>query len=305
VQEDFANLPAASGWAVFGDTNLFQWNPTAANVSVTWDSARSNSYFYRSLGTILAKDDDFLIAFDLRLLDITTTTKPGPFQIAVGLIGFSDATRSGFWRGSGVNTTHGPRNIFEFDYFPAGYYPGYGSVVPSASPTLVSIDNGFASGFDFLELTNGQLYHIEMAYTASDSLFHTTLSCEGVVLGPLGDVSLGGDFTDFRLDTVAICSYSDAGDDYDSVLAHGTIDNLVVRLPAPPIQNLAGGFSNGVWQVQFASRSNWVYTVDRTTDLQTWDTVSGVLSGDGARLRFQDPQPADPAGFYRVSARRQ
>ena len=44
-----------------------------------------------------------------------------------------------------------------------------------------------------------------------------------------------GPITDFRLDTIAVSSYSAAGDTFgDSLLAHGTVDNLVVTLPAAP-----------------------------------------------------------------------
>lgn len=37
--EDFSNNPAANGWRVFGDPNLFHWNATNENLEVTWDLA--------------------------------------------------------------------------------------------------------------------------------------------------------------------------------------------------------------------------------------------------------------------------
>jgi hypothetical protein len=304
LQQDFSANPASAGWNVWGETNLFTWDFAQGKLSVTWDSSRTNSYFYHPLGTVLARDDDFSLAFDLRLQDITTTTKPGPFQIAVGLINFSDATRSDFWRGSGVNAVHGPRNIFEVDYFPAGYFPGYGDVAASISPTLVSMNNGFASGFSLLQLTNNQDYHFELAYTASNTTLRMTLSSGGIPLGPFDDVQLGAEFTDFRLDTAAICSYSDTGDDFDSVLAHGTIDNLEVRMPSLPVQNLTGSPSNGVWVIQFTNRTNWVYTIEKTTDLQSWVPASAALNGNGSTLTFQDPNPLAAAAFYRVRGQR-
>ena len=63
----------------------------------------------------------------------------------------------------------------------------------------------------------------------------------------------------FRVDTFSISSYSSAGDDYDSVLAHGTVDNLVVTAQLLPIAQFAGGVgTNGLWQAQFFSHSNWL-----------------------------------------------
>ena len=59
LTEDFSSNPFLHGWKVSGDTNLFQWNSTDQNLSVTWDSAQGNSYFYYPLGTVLARGSDF------------------------------------------------------------------------------------------------------------------------------------------------------------------------------------------------------------------------------------------------------
>src|SRR2546423_13545969 len=82
LQEDFSNNPAAHGWKKSGDPALFQWNTTDQNLGITWDSSRSNSYYYLPLGTVLAREDDFRLAFDLRLNDFTAggdPQKPNPF----------------------------------------------------------------------------------------------------------------------------------------------------------------------------------------------------------------------------------
>ena len=52
----------------------------------------------------------------------------------------------------------------------------------------------------------------------------------------------------------------------DSVLAHGTVGNLAFASPLPvdKITNLAAG------QVQFASDTNWLYTLEQSADFQTW-----------------------------------
>ena len=70
----------------------------------------------------------------------------------------------------------------------------------------------------------------------------------------------------------------------------------------PPIQNFTGGFTNSVWQTQFRSRSNWVYTLQRTVDLSSWTNISGTVSGNATNLYFQDPTPPAGAAFYRINA---
>jgi len=303
LSENFATDPAPKGWHVFGDADLFSWDNAAGNLAMTWDSSASNSFYFHALGTVLARDDDFSLAFDLQLQDITTPTKAGPFEIAVGLINLQSATRSDYWRGSGVDPVHGPRSVFEFDYFTSGYYTNFGDVLPSISPTIVSSNNAFASGFDLVELTNGVTYHIEMVYRASNATMRTTVTTDGVAIASFGDVVLGAGFDDFRLDTLAICSYSDAGDDYDSVLAHGTIDNMVVTMPPRPIGVLSGQISGGQYVLQFESRTNWVYEVQRSSDLQSWVAIGAPFPGSGAQATVYDPL-AGSAAFYRVNASR-
>src|SRR2546423_12403579 len=89
ISEDFASDPLARGWASQGDGSLFRWNSTNQNLEVTWDSSRTNSFFYVPLRTILTKADDFSFSFDIRLKDIRTgvsITKTDTFEVAVGLL---------------------------------------------------------------------------------------------------------------------------------------------------------------------------------------------------------------------------
>jgi hypothetical protein len=72
----------------------------------------------------------------------------------------------------------------------------------------------------------------------------------------------------------------------------------------PAIQNFTGAFSNGVWQVQFISQTNWLYTLQRSADLQTWTCVSNAISisGNGTNLFLQDTNAISEKSFYRVRA---
>ena len=310
LQENFATNPVAGGWKFFGDPNLFRWNPTNQNLEVTWDSSRTNSYFYRRLQNILTKSDDFTLQFDLRMQDIaigTTSNKNYTFELAIGFFNFGSATTTNFFRGSGVNAVFGPKNLIEFDYFPDS---GFGATF---APTAVSSNNVLVFSDNHpLELTVGDLFHFDMRYTASNQVLHTTVSRNGQPFGlgldnSLADLSLAT-LPDFRVDTVAVMSYSDIGQSpaqfAGSILAHGTVDNLSVTMPAWPVQNLSGRFTNPTWQAEFLGRTNWSYTLERSMDFQNWSVVSASTPGTATNLILIDTNAAASKNFYRVRADR-
>jgi hypothetical protein len=82
------------------------------------------------------------------------------------------------------------------------------------------------------------------------------------------------------------------------------VGNFVLHLPPPAIQNFAGALTNAVWQCQFVSQSNWLYTLQRTVDLQSWTVVSGSAAGNGTNLSITDTAPPPDHAFYRISANR-
>ena len=296
ITEDFSTNPLQRGWEIFGDTGLFQWDSTSQNLAVTWDSSRMNSYFHHPLGTILAREDDFTVEFDLQLNDAAAN---GSFELAVGLLNFSDAASTNFSRPIGATP-----NLFEFDYFPDG---GFG---PSIDATLtdLSVDKTNVSDFYFasdnLPLNLGIAYHVKLTHIAGEPTLRGEVSTNSRIYTSLPNV-YAGPITDFRLDTLAISSYSAAGDAYgDSLLAHGAVDNIIVTLPPPPVQGLTGAVSHGLWQVQFNERTNWLYTLQRTADLQTWTEVSPATPGVSGALSLSDTNAPTDKAFYRVRASR-
>lgn len=300
LQEDFSSDPTARGWRAFGDTNLFAWNSANQNLEVTWDSSQTNSYYSRWLGTILTAEDDFSLAFDIKLNDVTVgvnPAKPYTFELAVGFLNLGEATRTNFLRGAGTGTP----DLLEFDYFPDD---GSG---PSVDATLSDTNSTFGFYWVNLPLTPGETYRVNLSYTASNQVVQAWLSQSNVVYGALTNSYLSTEFSDLRLDHVAVCSYSDAGQDPSfsgSLLAHGVVDNLVVTLPPPPVTNISGGFSGGKWQVQFTSQTNWLYTLERTLDLKTWTAASSPVNGNGANVTLQDGAQLVGNAFYRVKAAR-
>jgi hypothetical protein len=306
LQEDFSTDPVARGWQASGETNLFQWDPTNQNVQVTWDSSRSNSYFCLPLGTTLAKDSDFSVAFDLELSFFragVNPDKPYIFPLSIGLMNPTKATQPTFARGTGADSP----DLVEFDFFPD---PGgdwtYG---PSITPVVVdSIGTNpatdWAYGFAGLSLTTNDLYHVVLSFTASAQALHTTITRNGEAFGPVLDASLGPGFQDFQVDHVAICSYSDANQPPDfsgSILAYGAVDNVVVTMP-PPVTGIVGGPGTNGWQVAFHSRSDWNYILERTTDFRSWTPASSATPGNGTILVLQDSSPPADKAFYQVHA---
>ena len=299
THESFASDPLAGAWRTYGNSTLFAWNSTNENLEVTWDSRETNSYFYHPLGTILTKEDDFSFSFDLRLRDIgigIDTNKPFTFQIAVGLLNLSNATQPTFLRGTGINSP----NIVEFDYFPDS---GFGATV---SPTIISSNHQFGYSFNLFGLEVDDLYHVDMTYTASSRTLKTTMTRNGALFGPMEDIVLASNFSDFRVNALSISSFTDAGQDPQfsgSILANGIIDNVETTVPEPPLSPIVPRFTAGVWRTEFQSRAKWTYILERTTNFRDWTDVA-TAPGSGSILQLDDAAPPPEGAYYRVRAER-
>jgi hypothetical protein len=287
ITENFASDPSFNGWHVYGDTNLFQWDSTNKNLAVTWDSSQTNSYFYLPLGRTLTKADSFCLQFDLNLTDATASNY---FQLAIGLCNFADATSTNFSRANFTSP-----NLFEFDYFP----DGPSSFGPSIDATLIDANNNlyFADDASKPMLTN-TVYRVVLIHRAGESTISGTVYTNGQVFTTMPAVNNYGT-DDFQLDTLAILNYTTLDDIYgDSILAHGTVDNLAFASPLPVEQITAPAAG----QVQFASDAKWSYLLQRSEDFQTWINVSLATPGNGTNMILQDANPPSAKSFYRVSA---
>lgn len=300
--ESFSSNPLQHGWKTHGDAGLFQWDSTNQNLRVTWDSSQPNSYFYYPLETILARSDDFSIAFDLRLADIgvgSDTNKSGTFSIGLGFLNLDQATQTNFLRGTGVNSP----DLAEFAYF---WDSGFGATV---YPTFVDTNSTFnytgPSDYAIFALAAGDGYHIAMNYSASNQTMVATVTNLEQTSGVRIAQSISTNFTDYRLNAFSISSYSDAGQDPQyagSVLAHGTVDNLTLTVPAPAVQTVGGSFTNGLWQVKCIGQTNWLYTLQRTSDFKSWSDVSSSAAGPTGVIRLAETNRPSDKVFYRVRA---
>ena len=292
ITEDFSTPPASNGWKTWGNTNLFVWDSTNQNLAVTWDNSKPNSFFHRSLGTILAKSDAFSLAFDLQLTSIESTAP----QIAIGLFNFSKATNSTFSRP--LATTP---NLFEFDY-----YVDNGKGEPSIAATLsdTNVAPGAAQNFRFifdnLPLVVGTTYRVTMSHAAGSTNLTALITANGQTYTTLPAL-YPGPLVDFRIDTLSVISY---GGGFLASPAQGIVDNFLVTLPPSPIQNLTGTFTNATWQVSFNHQTHWLYTLQRTTNLLAWSSIATSNVTSGTVVTLTDQTPPFGQAFYRVQASR-
>ena len=309
--EDFSTDPVGNGWLRWGEPSLFQWDASNAVLDVTWDSSHPNSYFYWPLGTVLTKQDDFQVRFEFVLDSIAIGVgegKPYTFELAMGFIHFASATQTNFFRGSGMNATYGPRNLVELDYFPDS---GFGATL---APTVVSTNNRIAFSDNHpLELVPGDRYEIVMTHLSSQQILRTQARRNGDAFGlppnsTLADLDLNG-FPDFRVDAVALCSYSDEHQSppefRGSLLARGAVDRIEATFPDPPLNGILAGFEDEHWKVEFEARGGWGYYLERSGAFREWVTVDHTTLGqDGPVVLVHTNAAVLSGGFYRVRAER-
>ena len=304
--DNFSINPAVNGWQIFGTNNLFNWDSTNQNLRVTWDSSKPNNFFHRSLGTILTPSDDFSLSFDLTFENYASgvnPAKPGTFEAAIGFFNLDQATKTNFFRGAGTSSL-GPLNIVEFDFFPA-----FDTFNPTIAQTIVGTNHSNANWLynheNQREMMPGETFHITMSFAAATRTLTTTVTNNGEQYGD-PQTKIVPTNVEFRVTTLSISSYSDAIQPLPagSILAHGLMDNLVLVTPPPPVENLAGGFVGVEWRVQFTSRTNWLYTLERSVNAATWTNASLATSGNGATLILSDTNPPAGAAYYRVRANR-
>ena len=290
--ENFTKNPSLDGWQIFGDTNLFQWDSTNQTLAVTWDSSQTNSYFYHPLGRTLTTNDSFCVLFDLQVSDATATGYGN--EVAIGLLHFSDATSPDF------NRENSPLpNLFEFDYTPAIDYGGY-SAPDTIEATLKDSQPGYEGFYwvvNYLTLQPGVTYRIMLVHRAGKTVISGSVYTNGQFCAAMSIPNSNGTVGDFQLDTLSVSSFQDGGNG-NTGLAHGTIGKLAFASPLPidKINTPAAG------RVQFASDTNWLYTLEKTLDFQTWTPAAPASFGNGTNLVLQAASlPADRS-FYRVRA---
>jgi len=87
----------------------------------------------------------------------------------------------------------------------------------------------------------------------------------------------------------------------------GSADNLSLVLTPksdPPFRLTSYGTVTNGWRVQFATITNRLYNLDRSTNLAAWSEVTPPLPGTGAAITLTDTNLPAGQAFYRVRCRR-
>ena len=214
-------------------------------------------------------------------------------EVAIGLLHLSDATNADFNRANGPSP-----NLLEFDYFPEFFFDG--APIPASVNATLLDSQPFFSGlyeiFDNLTLEPGVTYHIVLIHRAGQETITGTVYTNGVVLSTLPLGFGNGTVGAFQLDALSVSCFTDDGFG-DSVLAHGTVDNLAVASP-PPVDSIN---TPAPGEVQFTSDTNWLYTLEQSSDLQNWSPAAPAVFGNGTNLFLQATNPP-PTNRFIASA---
>jgi hypothetical protein len=297
-------------WSVRGSTNFSRLLPENQGVEIVWDSSRTNSFFYFPLGITLRRGDDFTLSFVFKLTELqigSTPGKPYTFQIAAGLINLTNAFDPSMFRGSGINSDHGARNLVEFNYFPDS---GFGATV---APTIVTRDNQILFSDNHpLELELNRYYKFEMSFTGADQKLRSRLwqgEIDSALFNAapiqLRDLTLTENFSDFALDAISIHSYSDEGQMFPfagSIQAKGALSQMeLIVFNRPRVWMF---ITSGALSLQFETSVNWQYHPEWTSDFSDWKTLSGPFVGNGGMATIPISAKEGEKRFFRLRSER-
>ena len=78
----------------------------------------------------------------------------------------------------------------------------------------------------------------------------------------------------------------------------GTVANLAFASPLP----ISTVNTSVAGQIQFGSDTNWLYTLEQSSDFKNWSPAAPLLAGTGTNLILQATNPPPDKRFYRVRA---
>ncbi len=300
-REDFAQDPIPRGWRASGETNRFTWNASEGRMDVAWDTACPHSFFAHPLPQPVSETDDFSLAFDLNLTTAqggAHAGRPGAMQVAVGFLNLPRAMANRYLRGAGKAF-----EVLEFNWFPEGFIPGYGTVEPTLSTITYDANGKVLADFAFpITLETGRTHRVRVRHDATPRQVLTEVEVEGQVLATTR-IAIPTGFGGFRLDTIALMVWDERTSFGDSLSATGWVDNIEVVVPNAPVGTIT--LLPSQREVEILALAGWNYRLEASLDLLEWQTVDGPRPGTGEILRLADTRKAQfPQQFYRVQAGR-
>lgn len=300
-REDFTQDPIPRGWTSSGETNRFVWNASEGRMEVSWDTACPHSFFAHGLPQTVSETQDFSMAFDLHLTRAEggiRSGRPGAMQVAVGFLNLPRARANRYLRGAGKAF-----EVLEFNWFPEGFIPGYGTVEPTLSTITYDANGKVLADFAFPFLLEiGRTHRVSMRHDANPRQVITQVEHEGQVVATTRIIIPPG-FGGFQLDALALMVWDERTSFSDSLGASGWVDNIEIIVPDAPVGTVT--LLPSQREVELLALSGWSYRLEASLDLREWQTVDGPRPGAGEVLRLADPRKAQfPQQFYRVQAGR-
>jgi len=167
---------------------------------------------------------------------------------------------------------------------------------PGVDYTLSGWFGGSASQEDWAGLT-ATFLDAAGSVIGSGTVGHVTAAERAGITGLLarstnGSLPLGTRFIEFNLTNRVVSGLNDA-----------SADNLSFVLALPPLQITGQQFVESDWRVEFTSRLDRYYVLERTQDFSLWTEVTSPTAGTGNSAVLVDTNPPPTQAFYRITSR--
>jgi hypothetical protein len=163
---------------------------------------------------------------------------------------------------------------------------------------------GFFGGLDSREetmLLTAQFLSAERNLLATNAVGGVTARDRDNRTGLLGRNTAGWLPAGTRWIEVVLTTYGPATTNYALADELSLVLNTAT---APPVGIVRGGFAGACWTVQFESRAGWNYSLERSTELVSWELLTPGQPGADGPLLLIDLAPPAKSAFYRVKAER-
>lgn len=135
----------------------------------------------------------------------------------------------------------------------------------------------------------------------SNAVGNVTATDRGSITGLLsrstnGVLPAGTRFVEFTLTNRVATGMNDASAD--------DLSFVLTAKPDPEFRILSYGAGESGWNVEFSSRTNRLYLLERSESLESWIEVTTAKAGSGGSMTFTDTNAPPGQAFYRVGCSR-
>jgi hypothetical protein len=171
---------------------------------------------------------------------------------------------------------------------------------PGVDYTLAGWFGGAASQGDAAMLS-ARFLNASGSVLGSNAVGNVTAADRGGITGLMsrstnGVLPAGTRFVEFSLTNRVVTRMNDASSD--------NLSFILTTKPDPAFSILSHGATSGGWNVEFASRTNRFYVLERSESLESWIDVTVAKPGSGDPMTLTDTNAPPSQAFYRVRCNR-